>query len=148
MASQSDREVVLTRYLGAPPGAVFDALTNPELLKRWFGPAGWSVVDPTLELRVGGACDLIMCGPDGTKMRMHAVYKEIARPKRIVRTELFEGWPPVESIIDLTERGRGTLLTAKIVYPSSDVCEADIAAGLEHDAAQAYDKLAECLSAN
>jgi uncharacterized protein YndB with AHSA1/START domain len=43
------------------------------------------VVDPKLELCVGGACDLTMRGPDGTEMRMHAVYREIERPNPIVR---------------------------------------------------------------
>jgi uncharacterized protein YndB with AHSA1/START domain len=145
LARSSDCEVVLTRYFEAPREAIFDALTKLEMLDRWFGPVGWSVIDSKLELRVGGACDLTMRGPDGTKMRMHAVYREIARPDRIVRRELFEGWPAVESIVTLTVRDGGTLLTAKIVYPSSDVCEADLAAGLEHDAAGAYDKLDECL---
>jgi uncharacterized protein YndB with AHSA1/START domain len=141
----SDCEVVITRYFEAPRGAVFDALTKLEMLNRWFGPLGWSVVDSKLELRVGGACDLTMRDPDGTEMRMHAVYREIVRPNRIVRTEFFEGWPAVESIVALTVQGSGTVLTAKIIYPSPDVCEADIAAGLQRDAAGAYDKLAECL---
>jgi uncharacterized protein YndB with AHSA1/START domain len=148
MARRSDCEVVLTRYFSVPRARVFDALTNLEMLKRWFGPAGWSVVDPSLDLRVGGSCDLTMCAPDGKKLRMHAVYREIALPRRIVRTEFFEGWPPVESIVDLAERGCGTALTATIVYPSRETCEADIAGGLERDAIEAYDKLARCLAAH
>jgi uncharacterized protein YndB with AHSA1/START domain len=34
---------------------VFDAFTNPELLKRWlFGPDGWSLTVCDIDLRVSG----------------------------------------------------------------------------------------------
>lgn len=146
MARRSDREIVLTRHFDAPPHVVFDALTNAELIKHWFGPAGWSVLDVKLELRTGGTCDLTMRDPDGNEMRMHAVYREIVHPERIVRTELFDGWPAVESTVDLTERNGGTVLTAAILYPSAEVCEADISGGLERDAPGAYKKLADSLA--
>ena len=40
----SDREVMLTRVFDAPRHLVFEAFFNPELLKRWFGPRGWSLL--------------------------------------------------------------------------------------------------------
>jgi len=40
----SDREIVLIRVFDAPRRLVFDALSKPELLKRWFGPHGHSLV--------------------------------------------------------------------------------------------------------
>ena len=36
----SDREVVLTRAFNAPRQLVFDALTKPDLIRRWYGPPG------------------------------------------------------------------------------------------------------------
>lgn len=45
VTTPSDREIAMTRVFDAPRQLVFDALTKPELLKRWFfGPAGWSLV--------------------------------------------------------------------------------------------------------
>ena len=38
IATPTEREVVLTRSFGAPRRLVFDALTRPELLRRWYGP--------------------------------------------------------------------------------------------------------------
>jgi hypothetical protein len=40
----SERETMLARTFDAPRQLVFDALTQPELLRRWFGPTGWSLV--------------------------------------------------------------------------------------------------------
>ncbi|MES2058634.1 MAG: ATPase, partial [Pseudomonadota bacterium] len=44
LTAQGDREIVITRMFDAPPHLVFDALTIPALLKRWFtGPDGWTL---------------------------------------------------------------------------------------------------------
>jgi uncharacterized protein YndB with AHSA1/START domain len=114
-------------------------------VKQWFGPRGWTVTRVEMELRVGGTCELTMRGPNRSEMQMHAVYRQILVPTRIVRIESFDDWPPVESIILLTESVHGTHLSATIVYPSGDVADADLAAGLERDASEAYDKLADYL---
>ena len=36
IATPTDCEIVLTRVFDAPRQMVFDALTKPELLRRWF----------------------------------------------------------------------------------------------------------------
>src|SRR5436309_229447 len=43
VALPTDREIVMTRVFDAPRRLVFDAFSKPELLKRWFGPRGWSL---------------------------------------------------------------------------------------------------------
>ena len=48
---KSDREVVLKRIFDAPRRMVFEAMTKPELLKRWMGPRGWELVVSEIELR-------------------------------------------------------------------------------------------------
>lgn len=142
----SKREIELARDFDATVERVFDALTEPEALKQWFGPRGWTVTDVRLELRIGGTCDLTMRSPSGSETRMHAVYREILAPVQIVRVEHFDDWPPVTSVILLTESVHGSHFSATIVYPSGDVADADVAAGLVRDASEAYDKLAEYLA--
>lgn len=44
VTAPTGREIVLTRVFDAPRRLVFDAFIKPELLKRWFGPRGWSMV--------------------------------------------------------------------------------------------------------
>ena len=55
VTTPTEREVVMTRVFDAPRRLVFDALTKPELFKRWFGPRGWSLAVCEIDLKVGGA---------------------------------------------------------------------------------------------
>jgi uncharacterized protein YndB with AHSA1/START domain len=52
VTTPTDRQLVLTRVFDAPRRMVFDALTKPELLKRWFGARGWHLVVCEVDLRV------------------------------------------------------------------------------------------------
>mgnify|MGYP000964903127 CR=1 FL=1 len=149
IAMPTDREIVMTRVFDAPRQLVFDAFSKPELLKRWFGPRGWSLVVCEVDLRVGGAWRFVMQGPDGTRMGMRGVYREIEPPGRTVHTESFDDFADAgESVVTsvLTEQDGQTTLTATVLYPSKEVRDAVAASGMEHGAAESYDKLAEVLT--
>jgi uncharacterized protein YndB with AHSA1/START domain len=110
----SDREIMLTRVFDAPRSLVFDCYTKPELLKRWLtGPDGWSLAVCDNDLKVGGAFRWVWRGPAGQEMGMGGVHREIVRPERIVRTELFDkDWTGGETVgtLVLTEQdGRTTV---------------------------------------
>jgi uncharacterized protein YndB with AHSA1/START domain len=138
----------MTRVFDAPRHLVFDAFTKPELLKRWFGPHGWSLVVCDVDLKVGGGFRFVLRGPDGRPMGMRGVYREIAAPARSVHTESFDDFPG-ESIVtaEWVEQGGKTTLTATVLYPSRDIRDAVIGSGMEHGAAESYDKLADLLTA-
>ena len=147
VTTPSPREIVMTRVFDAPRSMVFDAFTKPELLKRWFGPRGWSLVVCEVDYRVGGSFRFVLRGPDGKDMGMRGVYREIAAPDRSVHTESFDDFPG-ESIVTtvmVEDRGR-TTMTATLLYPSQEVRDAVIKSGMEHGAAETYDKLAEHLA--
>src|SRR5260370_26293698 len=93
VTTPSEREVVMTRVFDAPRRLVFDALTKPELFKRWFGPRGWSLAVCEIDLKVGGAWRSVLRGPGGKELGMRGVYQEIGPPERFVRTESFDDSP-------------------------------------------------------
>jgi uncharacterized protein YndB with AHSA1/START domain len=105
----------LERTFDAAPEAVFDAWTNPEVLRRWWSanPA-WSVPDIELELREGGAYRFSMHDPDaGATHTVFGVYREIRRPRRLVYSWAWEGTGPYaghESLVtvDFHPAGDGT----------------------------------------
>jgi uncharacterized protein YndB with AHSA1/START domain len=68
ITTPSDREVLLTRVFDAPAEPVFQSLTQPEWLKRWYGPAGWTLVVCEIDLRVGGAWHFVVQRPDGKRI--------------------------------------------------------------------------------
>src|ERR1044071_1680068 len=92
ITTPSDREIAMTRVFNAPRRMVFEALTKPELVKRWLlGPPGWSMPVCEIDLRVGGKYRYVWRrDSDGTDMGMGGVYREIVAPERIVATEKFD----------------------------------------------------------
>lgn len=61
----SDLDLVLERTLDAPRDLVWEALTNPEHLRRWFAPRPYEISELELDLRPGGIFRMRMVGPDG-----------------------------------------------------------------------------------
>jgi uncharacterized protein YndB with AHSA1/START domain len=149
VTTPTDREIVLTRVFDAPRRLVFDAFTKPELLKRWFGPRGWSLVVCEVDLKVGGAFRFVLRSPDGKDMGMRGVFREIAPPERFIHVESFDDFPGESQITTLlVEQAGQTTLTATVLYPSQEIRDAVINSGMEHGAAETYDKLAELLASS
>lgn len=75
----------LTRTLPASPEAVFDAYTDAEKQKIWFGILDdLAVVEIEVDLRVGGK-QVAVWGPDkDTLFREEQTFIEIDRPHRLV----------------------------------------------------------------
>jgi uncharacterized protein YndB with AHSA1/START domain len=148
VVTQGDREVLMTRVFDAPRKLVFDALTKPELLKRWFGPRGWTLTECEVDLRDGGAWRFLSHGPEGRAMGMRGVYREIVPSERLQYTESFDDFAQFGDAIvtaTLEERDGKTTLTNLILSPSRDVRDAVIRSGMEHGAAETYDRLADVL---
>jgi uncharacterized protein YndB with AHSA1/START domain len=148
ITTPSDREVMLSREFNAPALMVFDALTKPEWLKRWYGPKGWMLVVCDIDLRVGGAWRFVVRQPAGKEIGQRGIYQEIDRPNRIVNTESWEDWDAGETLVTtiLSEHDGRTAFQCTILFPSKDVRDTVVKAGLEHGAKEGYDKLAEALA--
>ena len=146
VTTPTDREIVMTRVFDAPRRLVFEAFSKPELLKRWFGPRGWSLVVCEVDFKVGGGFRFVLRGPDGRQMGMRGVYREIVPPERSVHMESFDDYPGDSQVTAVFVEQRGkTTLTATLLYPSREVRDAVIKSGMEHGAAETYDRLAELL---
>ena len=88
---------------------LFDCLTRPEHLTRFWGPDGtMTPVDGiTVDLRPGGVFETVMVNDaDGASYTMRAVYREVRRPERLVWTEAdIEGG--MTTTISFTDLGDG-----------------------------------------
>jgi uncharacterized protein YndB with AHSA1/START domain len=93
----SDRELVLTRIINAPRQRVYQAWTDPELLKQWFAPKPWTTPAAQLDVRAGGANLIVMRGPDGNEFPNRGVYLEVVPNERLVFTDAYTAaWTPSE----------------------------------------------------
>jgi uncharacterized protein YndB with AHSA1/START domain len=88
---EEPREDVLeiTRVFDAPRELVWRAWTEPELVKRWWGPEYFTCPFARIDLRVGGKYLFCMRSSDGKDYWSTGVYREIVPPERIVCTDSF-----------------------------------------------------------
>ena len=114
----NDLEIVTTREFDAPIALVFDVLTKPEHVRKWFAPFECVVTECSIDLRVGGTYHIVFVTGDGTECSFRGTYLEIEPPTRTVETWLFEGWPDAEAVesVDLHETDGVTKLTMKVAF--------------------------------
>jgi len=78
------RSLTISRLFNAPIELVWKAWTEPEHIKNWWGPNGFTNTIFKMDVKPGGEWDLIMHGPDGTDYKNKSVFKEIVKHKKIV----------------------------------------------------------------
>ena len=89
--SRPDGSVLeLTWVLDAPPERVFRALSEPAVLARWWGPAGFTTPEIELDLVPGGGYRLGMQPPDGELFHLAGEFLEIDPPRRLAYTFRWE----------------------------------------------------------
>lgn len=149
--SALEREVTITRVFDAPRHLVFSAWTEPEHLKHWWGPHGFTTPVCEVDLRVGGAWKIVMRFPDGNQHVAHGVYREIVPPERLVFTNIAtaqDGTRLLEglTIVTFDDFGGKTKLTLQ-THMTGLVPYADrMLEGMETGWSQSLERLAEALS--
>jgi uncharacterized protein YndB with AHSA1/START domain len=146
VSTPSEREIRLTRLFDAPRALVFEAITKPEHIRRWWGilDTGYSVPVCEVDLRPGGKWRYVNRTPKGD-VEFYGEYHEIVPPDRLVFTEIYAPFPDGGSLVTtvLTDEGGKTRMTLTAQYPSVDVRDAVLKSGMERGAAISYDRLEE-----
>lgn len=168
MENLDEEDLIITRMFDAPIEQVWKAWTEPEQLKRWFGPKGFTIPFCEIGLRTGGELRYCMRSPEDTVQPggkrdywSKAIYDEIILGEKLVYTEKFTdesgnavpasyyfgeemgaGWPATTRVSVAFERSEGkTKMTLR---------HRGIPAGRNRDGAyigwgQSFDKLAGIL---
>ncbi len=82
--AQQPTPLRISRTFQAPRAAVFAAWSSADRIKRWFGPATYTVPDATVDMRAGGTFDVCMRSPDGEENWMRGNFVEVTPPSRLV----------------------------------------------------------------
>jgi uncharacterized protein YndB with AHSA1/START domain len=119
----ADREIVISRAIGAPRELVFEAFTQVRHLSRWWGPEGFTTTTRSFEFRVGGAWDFVMHGPDGTDYQEWITWREIVPPERIalLHGESRDDPNAFESFLAFEPTGDETRIVMRTVFPSKEL---------------------------
>jgi uncharacterized protein YndB with AHSA1/START domain len=143
----SDRELVLRRVFQARPRTVFDAMTRPELIRRWWAPRSLGVIlhECESDARVGGRYRYVFGRPGEPPMAFSGVYTEVVPGARVVYTQIFEAMRAAgEGLITATYQAHpeGTLLVQRELYPSKEVLDGALASGMERGFRETLEQLA------
>lgn len=103
----TETSLQLRRTLPAPRDEVFRMWTQPEHIRHWSCPAGFSVVESQVDLRQGGSYRLGMKSPAGEVFTTTGVYREIQPPERLVYTWRWESPDSVETLVTVEFRDLG-----------------------------------------
>lgn len=104
----------LERTYDAPAQAVFDAWTDPEVMRRWWHPGReWDTSLAESDLRPGGRVRVGMRSPDGDEYGGGGEYTEIRPPERLAFTWIWDDDPAGHSSLielDFEEHDGATTL--------------------------------------
>ncbi|TKC18948.1 SRPBCC domain-containing protein [Robertmurraya kyonggiensis] len=153
--------LVLEREFDAPKELVFKAFSEPEHLKQWWGPRGWTVPVCNVDFRPGGVWHYCMKCVDenqgeffGMESWGKGVYEEIIQDEKIVYRDYFsdaegneaEGMPSTRVTLLFEEQDGKTKLINRAEYDSSEALKTVLDMGMEQGVTETWDRLEELLS--
>jgi len=119
--NMTSHEMSLTRLMDVPADKLFHCWTEPSLMKQWFAPKPYTTPVAEVDLRPGGASNVVMKSPDGQEIPCPGQYLEVVPGRKLVFTDAFTGdWMPKEgapfmlAIISFEPEGDKTRYTATV----------------------------------
>jgi uncharacterized protein YndB with AHSA1/START domain len=92
MVSSTDtrtKDFTMSRVFDAPRDLLWQCFTDPERMKHWWGPKGFTVIASKMDLRVGGTYHYGMTAPNGAPMWGLFTYREIVQKRKLVFANSF-----------------------------------------------------------
>src|SRR5262245_61906734 len=145
---KSERELVVTRTFDGPARIVFEAWTKPELFKRWWVPksCGMSLLSCDMDVRAGGTYRLVFGHPAAPEpMAFFGRYNEVIPHSRLVWTNDEGGEDAAVTTVTFEERGAGTLVVVRDLYPSKEALDGAIASGSTGGFSETFEQLDDLL---
>ncbi|HEU4643246.1 MAG TPA: SRPBCC family protein [Gemmatimonadaceae bacterium] len=148
ITTPSDREVRIERIFNAPPEDVWKALTDPDLVRQWWGRGNRLVIERHEPVR-GGHWRYVEHAPSGPQ-GFEGRYREVVPPERMVRTFEWDGMPghvAVESVV-LEDMGDGrTRLISTSLFHTTAERDGMLHSGMESGVNESYAALDRVLAA-
>lgn len=122
----SERELVVTRTVDAPPHIVFRAWVEAELFQRWWVPKsfGLDLLSCELDVRVGGTYRLVFRHPAAAEpMAFLGRYLDVTPPKRLAWTNEEAGGTGPVTTVTFEERAGHTQIVVRDLYPSKEALD-------------------------
>ena len=134
---------LIIREFNAPRALVWEAMTKPEYIPRWWGPYRFETIVKEMDCRVGGKWRFINRTPDGSQpdYEFFGEYREVKPQVLVVQTFAFGDFPPSLETMVLHDLGQRTRMEVIARYDSIESVKAMVASGMEGGAQETYDRL-------
>ncbi|MBL0385052.1 SRPBCC domain-containing protein [Tumebacillus sp. ITR2] len=154
------QELILERVFDAPRDLVFQAFSEADHLKNWWGPRGWTLTVCNVDFRPGGVWHYCMKCIDqnqgdfyGFESWGKAVYQEIVSPEKIVYIDYFSDaqgnenpeMPSSQITMTFEELDGKTKLVSRARFASAEALKNVMDMGMEQGITETWDRLAEHL---
>jgi uncharacterized protein YndB with AHSA1/START domain len=116
-----DCEIVSTRNFNYSRNQIFNAWTDPDRLKNWWGPKGFTNTFHEFDLRPGGKWSFIMHGPDGVNYPNESIFVEIIEPELLVFNHISNPKFQIVSTFDEVPDDR-TKVTFRMIFETPELC--------------------------
>ncbi|HET8536843.1 MAG TPA: SRPBCC family protein [Solirubrobacteraceae bacterium] len=139
----ADDQILIEREFAAPAQLVWRAVTEPDLVRRWWHAGRGEMTACEIDLRVGGAWRYALRPEGGDEFAFYGEFLEIVPGHKIVQTEIFEPFPNdgATNTMTLTERDGVTLLRTLVQHQTSQARDMHINSGMEGGMQDAFDRL-------
>lgn len=148
VTTPTDTTIVMTRSFNAPRNLVWEAMTNPDRMRRWMLlPPGWTLSALECEARVAGTLRVVSKSPEADPaMMLLGVFTEVVAHERMVHTEimLLGSGQPVGSQVEtheFTEKGGVTTMRITQVYASKEARDGAAASGASEGMEACYQQI-------
>ncbi len=116
-------DLEISRFLAAPRARVWQAWTDPAILRQWWCPRPWTTEVRAFDLWPGGDFHTFMSGPDGGTSDNPGCFLEIVPGERLVFTSMLTGgwrpatpWLGMTAIFTFADEGNGTRYVARCLH--------------------------------
>ena len=101
VAITPDQDIVTGEiFIAAPPARVFQAITDPNQMPRWWGASDvYRIKEWKADVRVGGKWSSDGVAADGTTFHIDGEYLEVDPPRLLVHTWLASWTGPIKTIV-------------------------------------------------
>ncbi len=139
----ADDQILIEREFAAPADLVWRAVTEPELVRRWWHAGRGEMTACEIDLRVGGKWRYAMRPDNHEEFAFYGEFLEIVPKLRIVQTETFAPFPDDASTntMTLTEHGGVTMMRTLVQHQTAQARDMHINSGMEAGMQDAFDRL-------
>ena len=138
-------QILIEREFAAPPELVWRAVTEPDLVRRWWPGGRGEMTECEIDLKVGGTWRYAMQVAEYGEVAFYGEFLELVPNEKVVQTEIFAPFPDngATNTMTLVERDGTTLLRTLVQHDSKEARDMHVNSGMEGGMQDSFDLLEE-----